>query len=135
MAESILKRYYDTLGEGKLLAKKCNKCGDVTFPPTTACQECGSSDQDWLELSGHGQLLFVSHGMAPPPNPRFAEIAPYAYGHIRLEEGVFVQAIITGVSIDPVTLQGYFERGPVAVVPDIQQVAELNVLAFKVAEG
>ncbi|PKO13220.1 MAG: hypothetical protein CVU39_20190 [Chloroflexi bacterium HGW-Chloroflexi-10] len=133
MAESIVKQYYDALGKEKLLGKKCNKCSAITFPPTTACLECGSPDQDWYELSGKGQLLFISHGMAPPPNPRFAEIAPYAYGHIQLEEGVFVQAIITGVSIDPDTLRGYYERGPVAVSPDILEVAGLNVLAFKVA--
>ncbi len=132
MAESIIKQYYDALGQGKLLAKKCNKCGTVTFPPTTACQSCGSPDQKWQELSGKGQLHFVSHGMAPPPNPRFSEIAPYAYGHIRLEEGVFVQAIITGVDIDPDTLRTYFEQGLVDVVPDIQEVKGLNVLAFKV---
>ena len=132
MTESTIKRYYDALGQEKLLAKQCNKCGAFTFPPTTACQACGSYDQEWQELSGKGQLLFVSHGMAPPPNPRFSEIAPYAYGHIRLEEEVFVQAIVTGVSIDPDTLRAYFERGPVDVVPDIQEIKGLNVLAFKV---
>ncbi len=133
MAESTIKQYYDALGKAKLLGKKCNQCNAITFPPTTACQECGSPDQDWFELSGKGQLLFVSHGMAPPPNPRFAEIAPYAYGHIRLEEGVFVQAIITGVQVDPETLMSYYERGPVPVIPDILEVKGLNILAFKVA--
>ncbi len=133
MADSIIKQYYDALGKEKLLGKKCNKCQAVTFPPTTACTECGSSDQKWFELSGKGQLLFISHGMAPPPNPRFAELAPYAYGHIRLEEGVFVQALVTGVKIDPDTLRSYYERGPVAVIPDIMEVKGLNILAFKVA--
>ena len=133
MAESIIKQYYDALGKGKLLAKKCKKCGAITFPATTACQDCGSNDQEWKELSGKGKLLFLSHGMAPPPNPRFAEIAPYAYGHIKLDEGVFVQAIITGVSIDPDTLKSYYARGPVDVVSDIIEVKGLNVLAFKVA--
>ncbi len=133
MADSIIKQYYDALGNGKLLGKKCNKCSAVTFPPTTACEECGSTDQAWLELSGKGEMLFVSHGMAPPPNPRFADIAPYAYGHIKLVENVFVQALITGVEIDPDTLRGHFENGPVAVVPNIQVVKDLNVLAFKVA--
>ncbi|MCB2187862.1 MAG: OB-fold domain-containing protein [Deltaproteobacteria bacterium] len=133
MPESIIKQYYDALGQGKLLGKKCRQCGAVTFPPTTACEACGSPDQESAELSGRGNLLYVSHGMAPPPNPRFAEIAPYAYGHIRLEEGVYVQAIITGVAVDPATLQGFFERGPCAVEPDIRDVGGLNVLAFKVA--
>ena len=133
MTDSIIKRYYDALGEGKLLAEKCDRCGAVTFPPTTACSACGSFEQRWSELSGRGKLLYVSHGMAPPPNPRFNDLAPYAYGHIRLEEGVFVQAIITGVAIDPETLKGFFEAGAVDVVPDILEVQGLNVLAFKPA--
>ena len=133
MADSIIKQYYDALGEGKLLGKKCNECGAVTFPPTTACNKCGSFDQSWIELSGKGTLLYLSHGMAPPPNPRFNEIAPYAYGHVRLEEGVYVQGIVTGIDIDPDTLNRYFEAGPVDMVADIQNVKGLNVLAFKVA--
>ena len=131
MTDSIIKRYYDALGQGKLMGKKCDQCGEVTFPPTTACNSCGSYEQTWVELSGKGKLLYVSHGMAPPPNPRFNDLAPYAYGHIRLEEDVYPQAIITGVSIDPETLKGFFDKGPVDVVPDVLEVQGLNVLAFK----
>ncbi len=131
MSESIIKSYYDALSEGKLLGKKCSQCEAISYPPTTACKECGSFEQEWVELSGNGELLFVSHGMAPPPNPRFNDIAPYAYGHVRLEEGVYVQGIITGVEIDPESLKNCFEAGPVAVVADILDVQGLNVLAFK----
>ena len=131
MPESIMKQYYEALDDNKLKGRACTKCGTVTFPPTTACCKCGSSEQEWMELSGKGTLLFLSHGIAPPPNPRFVDIAPYAYGHIRLEEGVFVQAIVTGVEIDPDSLQLIFEKGPVPVEPDIQTIKDLSVLAFR----
>ncbi|MCB9651914.1 MAG: OB-fold domain-containing protein [Deltaproteobacteria bacterium] len=131
MADSTVKKYYDGLAQGKLLGKKCNKCGGVTFPPTTACNECGSYEQDWTELSGRGRLLFLSHGIAPPPNPRFNDLAPYGYGHVKLEEGVYVQAIITGVDISPDALRKHFEAGPSPVIPDILDVEGLPVLAFK----
>ena len=131
MPESMMKQYYDGLGEKKLHGRLCRKCGKVTFPPTTACGECGSPDQEWTELGGKGTLLFVSHGIAPPPNPRFAELAPYAYGHVQLDEGVYVQGIVTGVDIDPESLRTMYEKGPVPVEADIQSVKGLNVLAFK----
>lgn len=131
MTDSIIKQYYDALGQGKLVGRKCGLCERVTFPPTTACNSCGSYELSEVELTGKGKLLFLSHGMAPPPNPRFNDLAPYAYGHIQLEENVYIQAIITGVSIDPATLKGVFEAGPVNVVPDILDVQGLNVLAFK----
>lgn len=132
MPESLIKQYYDALGEGRLLATKCSTCQGYTFPPTTACQHCGSYNVEKVYLSGKGKLLYASHGIAPPPNPRFNEIAPYVYGHIMLEEGIPVQAIITGVKAEPEVLQEYFERGPVDVAPDIQNIQGLNVLAFKV---
>jgi uncharacterized OB-fold protein len=132
MPESIIKRYYDELGKGNLVSRQCNSCGLYTFPPTTACEHCGSTDLEWVSLSGKGKLLFASHGIDPPPNPRYSEMAPYVYGHIILEEGIPVQAIITGVDPDPDILQQYYERGPVEVEPDILKVKDLNVLAFKI---
>jgi len=132
MAESIIKNYYENLKKGKLIGKKCNQCGKHTFPPTSTCEHCGSYDIASIELSGEGELLFVSHSMAPPPNPRFNKIAPYAYGHIRLKEGIFVQAIINGVNIGPESLKEYYEKCPVKVCPDIIEAEGLSVLAFKV---
>lgn len=133
MPESIVKKYYDGLGEGKLLATRCEKCKGITFPPTTLCEHCGSSEIEWIACSGKGKLLFLSHGIAPAPNPRFAELAPYAYGHVELEEGVFIQSIITSVKIDPASLRKWFENGPVDVEPDILNVQGLPVLAFRPA--
>ena len=133
MADSIIKQYYDALAEGKLKGKKCKDCGAVTFPPTTACEKCGSTNLDWFELSGKGQLLYISHSMAPPPNPRFNKFAPYAYGHVKLDEGVFVQGMVTNVKIDPDTLRSYFEKGPVEVTADIVEAEGLSILGFKVA--
>jgi hypothetical protein len=132
MAESIIKRYYEELGKGKLIATKCKKCSGYTFPPTTACQHCGSTDLEWVELSGRGKLLYLTNSMAPPPNPRFEEFAPFAYGHIMLEEHIPVQAIVTGVDVDPKNLEEIFNKGPIDVVPDIQEIKGLNVLAFKI---
>jgi uncharacterized OB-fold protein len=131
MADSIIRQYYQSLGRGVLKARKCKSCGAVTFPPTSACCECGSSDQDWVELSGRGKMMYVSHGMAPPPNPRFNDLAPYAYGHILLDEGVWIQAIVSDVAIDPESLRKMFEKGPSDVVKDIKRVGDLDILAFR----
>jgi uncharacterized OB-fold protein len=133
MPESILKKYYEGLSQGKIYAHKCDKCGSYTFPPTSSCERCGCFDYTPVEFSGKGTMEYVSHGVNPPPHPRFADIAPYAYGHILLEEGVYVQAIITNVDFSPETLKEYYEKGPVGVVADIRTYADdLPVLGFKV---
>lgn len=132
MPESIIKKYYDGLSAKQLVGTKCQKCGKFTFPPTSACEHCGSFDFDWVEMSGRGKLIYVSHNITPAPNPRFTPIAPYAYGHVQLDEGVFVQGIVSNIAVDPKILQEYFEKGPVDVVADIREIGGLPILAFKV---
>jgi len=133
MPTSIIRTYYESLAEGRLVGRTCAACGAITFPPTSLCEKCGSPDQSEVELSGQGELLFVSHGMAPPPNPRFNDLAPYAYGHVRLAEGVFVQGIVTDVGVEPEALAAMYEKCPVPVKADIITVADLPVLAFALA--
>lgn len=131
MATSVIKRYYDALGQGSLVAAKCQRCEGLTFPPTTACEHCGSDQVAWTQLTGRGTLQYLSHGAVPPPSPRYEEMAPYCFGHILLEEGVYVQAIVTNVEPTASVLAEYFERGPVEVVAEPITVGGLPVLAFK----
>ncbi|QEA32109.1 Zn-ribbon domain-containing OB-fold protein [Secundilactobacillus malefermentans] len=46
----ILKTYYDSLEDGKVLGMKCEECGDVVWPPLPTCQKCGSYHVDWFDL-------------------------------------------------------------------------------------
>lgn len=131
MPESIIKKYYDGLKANQLLGTRCQKCGGYTFPPTAACEHCGSFALDWVEMSGKAKLIFVSHNITPAPNPRLTPIAPYAYGHLQLEEGVWIQAIISNIPVDVQVLREYFDKGPVDAVADIREVDGLPLLAFK----
>lgn len=134
MPDSLIKHYYEGLDHGVLIARRCSQCNHLTFPPTTACEKCGSFDQSELKLSGKGTLQFLSHGVAPPPNPRFADLAPYPYGHIVLDEGVVVQAIVRGIGTDPKTMRDIYDRGPTKVVLDVLRTKDLPVMAFKLAQ-
>lgn len=49
--ERIVKKYYDALEEGKVLGRKCPKCGHIEFPPYLACNECGNLDTEWVDLT------------------------------------------------------------------------------------
>jgi len=135
MRESLIKRHYDHVGRGTLLAHRCSSCNRLTFPIHTACSACGSTQWTDTVLSGKGTLLFASHNMAPPPHPRFAKFAPYVYGQIELEEGIFTQAIIRGVEPEPDAIRALYERGPVPVVLDVLQTDDLPVMAFRIAQG
>jgi uncharacterized protein len=132
MKESLIKRHYDALGQGRLLAHRCEKCGGYTFPMTTACEHCGSASSVEVVLSGRGKVHFASHNIAPATHPRFADLAPYVYGHIILEEGVVTQGILRNVVATPEAVRALFERGPTGVTLDVLPTADLPVIAFKV---
>jgi len=127
---SDIRAYYDGLEKGVLMARRCTKCAKITFPPTACCEHCGSFAVEWVALSGKGTLLFATHNIAPACHPRFEKIAPYVYGHVRLEEGVVVQAIVTGVAATPDALRKVFERGEIPVVANVMNMDDLPVLAF-----
>ena len=132
VTQSAIELYYNGLAAGTLKARRCKDCNKITFPPTGCCAHCGGWSLDWVNLSGKGTLLYATHNISPACHPRFEPIAPYVYGHIRLDEGVIVQAIIQGVKPDPGELEKLFLRGPTAVKADILKMDDLPVLAFRI---
>ena len=130
---SIIRAYYEGLAGGVILASVCRGCGRHTFPPTGCCEHCGSWDVEIRELSGRATLLYASHNITPACHPRFQSIAPYVYGHLRLEEGPVAQAIVLGVQPTPQELQKLFDRGPVAAKAEVLKMDDLPVLAFRIA--
>ena len=54
--EKVVQTFYEGLEEGKLLGRKCPKCGNVEFPPVYACNACGNYETEWYEISGKARL-------------------------------------------------------------------------------
>lgn len=131
--ESVIRTFYEALRRGRLEARRCRTCGKITFPPTGCCEHCGGFDVEAVTLSGKGVLLFATHNITPACHPRFESIAPYVYGHIRLDEGVIVQAIVRGVEATPAALEALFDRGPIPVTAAVMEMADLPVLTFEPA--
>ncbi len=93
------KDYWEGLKKRKLQAQKCNKCGEVFFPPRARCPKCLSKDLGWVELSGRGELYSWSEIHMPP----LALEKPYVLGIIDLEERV--GRIITRIDAKPEELK------------------------------
>ena len=92
--ERVVKKWYDSLEEGKILASKCTRCGAYEFPPLYSCNSCGGHDMTWEQISGDATLLsFVLNG---PMDADYGE--RYSLGYVKLKEGTVLTAIIFGVS-------------------------------------
>lgn len=95
--ERIVKRFYDELENGKMMGRKCTRCGAVEFPPVLCCNECSCMDMEWVEISGKAEMTgFALPGMLSTL-PQNEEFQPYALGAVKLEEGTEFNAIVSGV--------------------------------------
>lgn len=85
--EPVVKKYYDSLEEGKVLGRKCPVCGNVEWPPVYACNACGSYVTEWYEMSQKGEIVELYLPTALSSKPEYKDLEPYAYGLIKVEEG------------------------------------------------
>ena len=57
-------KFWEGLKEGKIYTTRCKNCGKLYFPPVVDCAECYSSDMEWIELSGEGEIETFTHIIA-----------------------------------------------------------------------
>ena len=82
-----VSEFANYLKDGKLMGRRCKKCGAVYFPPRAECVKCLAPDEelDWVEFSGKGKLLTYTRIFAAPTG--FEDRAPYTIGVVDLAEG------------------------------------------------
>lgn len=96
--EKVVEKFYLALEEGKILGRKCPKCGNVEFPPVYACNECGNYETEWYEISGKAKLHSIVLPAALSSKPEYKKMKKYAYGEVELEEGTRLNAVVRGIS-------------------------------------
>ena len=73
------------LKDGRLMASRCTKCGETTFPPRADCAACMAAEFDYKEVSGRATLHTFTRIDAAPTG--FEDEIPYIVGVADLEEG------------------------------------------------
>jgi uncharacterized OB-fold protein len=96
--EKVVETFYTKLEEGKIMGRKCPKCGNVEFPPVYACNKCGNYETEWYEISGKAKLHSIVLPAALSSKPEYKKMGKYAYGEVELEEGTRLNAVVRGVS-------------------------------------
>jgi uncharacterized OB-fold protein len=89
-------KFFEYLTKGKLIATKCKKCNIMYFPPQDDCPKCMSSNLDYIELSGEGELVTYTIINVKPAS--FTHYKDYIVGIIRLKEGI---NILGWINVDP----------------------------------
>ena len=96
--EKVVEKFYEGLEEGKILGRKCPKCGHVEFTPVYACNECGNYETEWYEISGKAKMHSIVMPAALSSKPEYKKLGKYAYGEVEIEEGTRLNAVVRGVT-------------------------------------
>lgn len=89
-----IEQFYKFLAQQKLMAGKCRQCGKIHLPPRPLCDKCFSQEFEWIPVSGKGKLLTYTVIHVAPQ--QFQDLAPYAVGIIKLENGLKIPGMISG---------------------------------------
>ncbi len=86
IADEASEPFYAGAKEGKLMLVRCSQCGRHRLPGRDRCSDCWSTEAEWVQGSGYGKLY--SFGlMHQKYHPAFAEVTPYNYAIVELDEG------------------------------------------------
>ena len=85
-----IRKFFEGLSEGKLLATRCKKSGKILFPPQVDCPDDPDDEVEWVELPKEGELVTWTVIYTKPYT--FGHYPDYTVGIARLTNGVQVLA-------------------------------------------
>ena len=86
IADEVSEPFYAGAKEGRLMLVRCSQCARYRLPGRERCADCWSTDSEWVQASGRGKLY--SFGvMHQQYHAAFADVIPYNYAMVELEEG------------------------------------------------
>jgi uncharacterized OB-fold protein len=83
-------QYFEALKENILKGLKCLDCGTITVPPKSVCDECGSTNQEIIRLSGDGTIRTFTVIRVAPEGFK----APYVVALVQLREGPWLTGLL-----------------------------------------
>ncbi len=86
VADDESRPFFEGAKQRKLMLLRCTQCGTFRLPGRERCADCWSTDAVWAEASGKGKL-YTFGVMHQQYHPAFAEVIPYNYAIVELEEG------------------------------------------------
>ncbi len=84
----MFKDFFSALMEGKLIGVKCKDCGEITCPPKSTCNSCGSRNLERIELSGKGKIVSYTVTYVAPLG--YDAEVPYVVAMVELDEGAWI---------------------------------------------
>lgn len=114
---SAKEEFVNNAKAGKILARKCTKCGYLHLATTYFCQNCGNKGFENVLIEGKGKVVTYTIITVPPAG--YEKYTPYAWVVIKLDQADlqvsgFMQNITSPSDLPlgaKTKIAGYDERG------------------------
>ena len=95
---SAKEEFIDVAKSGKVLARKCKKCGELHLATVYFCQNCGNKEFENAILEGQGSISTYTIITVPPAG--FEKYTPYAWVVLKLDSAdIRVSGFMGGIAI------------------------------------
>ena len=101
--DRVLAPFFAAAKEHRLVVQRCARCGSLRFPPRELCTSCLSTDVEWADVSGRGEI-FSFNVMHQVYHPAFAAEVPYAVVVVKLEEGPKMISNLVDCPVDEIRI-------------------------------
>ncbi len=104
---SEAKPFWDAAAQQKLLIQHCQACQAWVWTPRPSCNECGSENIVWTEMSGKGEVYsftVIRQVVGRAASQAFEPDIPYVIAWVDLAEGPRLITNIVGCPVDQVKL-------------------------------
>ena len=98
MADATTLPWWQAAAEHRLVVQRCTACQHTRHPPAPICPECRSTESDWKELPGRGEVY--TYTIVHRPIAAGQEL-PYIVAVIALENAGGLRMISNLVGMSP----------------------------------
>jgi len=82
-----VRRFWDGVAEGKVMATRCTRCGERYYPPQADCPKCLASEMEWFQVGEQAVLkTYTESRLKPQGFTQYTE--PYTIAVAETAEGL-----------------------------------------------
>jgi len=98
LADANTVPFWEAAAEHRLVVQRCSDCEHTRHPPAPLCPECRSTESDWQEVPGRGEVYTYTTVHRPIAAE---QQLPFVVAVVALEDSGGLRMISNIVDVDP----------------------------------
>lgn len=94
------RAFWEYCKRRELRFQQCGGCGEFRFPPMQGCRSCGSTEHEWVAVSGRGRVFSYTN-VVHPATPQIVEEVPYNVVVVEFDDAPGARLVSNVVGVGP----------------------------------